>query len=130
MSSETERLRRLLAEQLGECCGADIQSRLDELQSLTAAVPDGAARDRDALGTLSDDTRYRLARLLVAADDPLCVCEFTPLVDVSESAISHALSDLTEAGLATREKDGQWRYYSPTERTERLLATLDDTRGR
>ncbi|PSP51038.1 transcriptional regulator [Halobacteriales archaeon QH_3_68_24] len=82
-----------------------------------------------ALGTLSDDTRYRLARVLSAADGELCVCELSPLVAVSDSAVSHALSDLTEAGLVTRRKDGQWRYYDTTDRADALLEALDGTRG-
>jgi DNA-binding transcriptional ArsR family regulator len=36
-------------------------------------------------------------------------------VDVSESAVSHALSDLEDAGLVTRRKDGNWRYYDATD---------------
>jgi DNA-binding transcriptional ArsR family regulator len=48
---------------------------------------------------------------------------------VSDSAISHALSDLRDAGLVTRRKDGTWRYYEATDRAEALLAALDDTRG-
>jgi DNA-binding transcriptional ArsR family regulator len=81
------------------------------------------------MSTLGDETRYRLARLLDAADDALCVCELEPLVDVSESAVSHALSDLVDAGLATREKNGRWRYYEATSRTAAVLGALDETRG-
>jgi DNA-binding transcriptional ArsR family regulator len=57
----------------------------------------------------------------------MCVCEINPIVDVSDSAISHALSDLREAGLVTRRKDGTWRYYEATERAKALLAALDET---
>ena len=42
--------------------------------------------------------------------------------------MSHALSDLTEAGLVTRRKNGTWRYYEATERATALLAALDRTR--
>jgi len=130
MSETRDRLQRLLTAELGECCESDVQNRLEELDALQrAAATDGTARDRAALSTLGDETRYRLARLLDAADGPLCVCEFEPLVDVSESAISHALSDLVDSGLATREKDGRWRYYEATERTSAVLTAMDETRG-
>jgi DNA-binding transcriptional ArsR family regulator len=129
MATGSARLRRLLDDQLGECCEADVEARLDELEGLAAAVPEPPERDLAALSALSDDTRYRIARYLAAADGELCVCEFAPLLDVSDSAVSHALSDLAEAGLATRRKEGQWRYYDATERAERLLAALDETRG-
>jgi DNA-binding transcriptional ArsR family regulator len=107
-----------------------VQKRLEALDELRAAAEtEEVARDRSALATLGDGTRYRLARLLDAADEPLCVCELEPLVDVGESAVSHALSDLVDSGLATREKDGRWRYYEATARTSAVLAALDETRG-
>jgi DNA-binding transcriptional ArsR family regulator len=43
--------------------------------------------------------------------------------------VSHALSDLHDAGLVTRRKDGTWRYYEPTDRAVALLDALDRTRG-
>jgi len=129
MSQDTQRLRRLIADELGGCCDADVDARVDELQGLTDTVPSETGADLAALRTLGDETRHRIVRLLDAADGELCVCEFSPVLDVSDSAISHALSDLTEASLTTRRKDGKWRYYRLTERAERLVAALDATRG-
>jgi len=129
MSQDTQRLRRLIADEVGECCDSDVDARIDEIERLTDSVPAGTDDDLAALGTLGDETRYRIVRLLAASEGELCVCEFSPVLDVSDSAISHALSDLTDAGLATRRKDGKWRYYRPTERAERLVDVLDATRG-
>ena len=129
MAADSARLRRLLADRLGECCDADVEDRIDDLQALEGALPGDTEGDQRALGVLSDDTRYRLARYLSAAEGELCVCELSPLVSVSDSAVSHALSDLTEAGLATRRKEGQWRYYDTTDRADALLGSLDQTRG-
>ena len=81
-----------------------------------------------ALSALGNETRYRIVRLLATADDELCVCEFEPLLDVSASAISHALSNLTDAGLLARRKEGKWRYYRTTPLAERLLGALDTGR--
>lgn len=128
MEQDTTRLRNLIADEVGECCDADVEERLDELDGLAAEVPADRASDLAALKTLGNETRYRIARLLVAADE-LCVCEIAPLVDVTDSAVSHALSDLADAGLVSRRKDGQWRYYRATDRAERLVDALDDTRG-
>jgi DNA-binding transcriptional ArsR family regulator len=50
------------------------------------------------------------------------------VVDVSDSAVSHALADLLDADLVTRRKHGTWRYYEATERARALLAALDATR--
>jgi DNA-binding transcriptional ArsR family regulator len=119
----------LLTDEIGECCDGDVDQRLDELRTLDRAAATGtASRDVRALSALGSDTRYRIVRLLVTAGDDLCVCELAPLFDVSESAISHALSELTDTGLITRRKEGKWRYYRSTERAEGLLAALDATR--
>ena len=128
MSSQTERLERLITEESGGCCEADIEERLDSLRSYQSETPTNPDADLTALKTLGNDTRYNIVRLLTAANRELCVCEINPIVDVSDSAISHALSDLYDAGLVTRRKDGTWRYYETTDRAEALLTALDETR--
>ena len=129
MEHDATRLRNLIAGEVGECCDADVRDRLGKLEALEAEIPTDHGSDLAALKTLGNETRYRIVRLLVAADEELCVCEISPLVDVSDSAVSHALSDLSDAGLLSRRKEGQWRYYRATDRTERLVAALDETRG-
>jgi DNA-binding transcriptional ArsR family regulator len=124
---DTDRLRRLLGDQLEECCEGDVEARVAELRALereTAAPGD----DLTALQALGGETRYRLTRLLAAGGER-CVCELAPLVDVSESAVSHALSSLADAGLVERRKAGRWRYYRATDRATALLDALDRTRG-
>jgi DNA-binding transcriptional ArsR family regulator len=128
MSSQTERLERLITEESGGCCEADIEERLDSLRSYQSEVPASPDADLTALKTLGNDTRYNVVRLLNAADRELCVCEINPIAEVSDSAVSHALSDLYDAGLVTRRKDGKWRYYETTDRAEALLTALDETR--
>jgi len=122
------RLERLLVKQLGECCDADVDERLELLSACAETADETADGDVATLATLGDGTRYRLARILAAADGELCVCELEPVVDVSDSAVSHALSDLRDAGLVTRRKDGTWRYYAATERARALFEALDATR--
>lgn len=48
---------------------------------------------------------------------------------MSDSAVSHALSDLASAELVTRRKEGTWRYYRSTPRAEQLIEALDSTRN-
>jgi len=129
MSGSVERLERLIESEVGECCKGDIRRRVEELEGYADAVPSDRAADLDALTTLGNDTRYSIVRLLAAAGEELCVCEITPVVDVSDSAVSHALSDLHDAGLVTRRKEGTWRYYAATDRATALLSALDSTRG-
>jgi len=128
MSQDGERLERLITERRGECCAADVDDRIEALDGLLQATPETLDADLRAMKVLGNDTRYRIVRLLATADEELCVCEITPLFDVSDSAVSHALSDLVDAGLLTRRKDGTWRYYQVTERGAALLAALDETR--
>lgn len=124
MAESTTRLRNLLREELGECCDADVDRRLGELHALAdEAFADDAVRS--VFAVLGNETRYRLARALAVADDELCVCELESLVDVSESAVSHALSDLVDAGLVTRRKEGNWRYYDATDTADNLFQTAD-----
>ncbi len=122
MAEATTRIRRLIADELGDCCDEDVEQRLDELQALaeTAFRNDGM---RPIFAVLGNETRYRITRALAVADEELCVCELEPLVDVSESAVSHALSDLVDAGLITRRKEGNWRYYTTTDLAESLFET-------
>ncbi|MFB6154102.1 MAG: ArsR/SmtB family transcription factor [Halodesulfurarchaeum sp.] len=89
----------------------DIESRLDSTQY---------DRELALLSVVADDTKYRILRLLHESGER-CVCEFDPVLDVSNSAISHALSRLVEADLVQRRKEGRWRVYSTTDRADQLL---------
>lgn len=126
MATATDRLERYLADELGECRSEDIDRRLDELDALESAI--GTTRldaELDVLTALGNETRYRLVRVLVAAGEELCVCELTPLVDVSQSGLSHALSRLVDAGLLEGRKDGRWKKYRATNRAVALVTVLD-----
>lgn len=128
MSQGSERLERLIEAELGECCDGDVEERIDTLTQYATDTPSETDADLTALRTLGNETRFLIARLLDTADQELCVCEITPVVDVSESAISHALSDLAESGLVSRRKEGNWRYYEATERASALLDAVNATR--
>lgn len=125
-----DRLRRYLTDELGDCCAEDVEQRIGELDVLDTQTDEATLEaDVQVLSALANETRYKIVRVLHAADGELCVCEFAPLLDVSESAISHALSDLTNAGLVTRRKDGKWRKYRITGRATALLVALDGTKS-
>jgi len=88
--------------------------------------PERLERDVRALSAAGSETRYALLRSALAADGEVCACEFVPLVEASQSTVSRALSELHDAGLLTRRKEGRWRYYGPTDRARRLCAALDE----
>ena len=127
--SSTDRLRRYVTDECGSCTDEDLAERLAELEALDSVMGDSELEtDVELLSALANETRYTIVRLLHTADDELCVCEISPLLDVSDSAISHALSQLTDAGLVTRRKDGKWRKYEATARANALLVALDGSR--
>ncbi|GAB3034411.1 ArsR/SmtB family transcription factor [Natronobiforma cellulositropha] len=129
MSQSDDRLRRYLEDELGACRDDDVTARMQQLVTLDEGHTASArAVDLEALSALANETRYTIVRLLIAADEDLCVCELVPLLEVSQSAVSHALSQLHDAGLVTRHKDGKWRKYAPTPRAIALVAALDGTR--
>ena len=105
--STTERLQRYLADERGGCGDDEVCQRLSELEEIDAAAG-GPALDEHVglLSALANEPRDKIVRLLHIAGEELYVCEFAPSLDVSDSAISHALSQLTDAGLITREKEG------------------------
>ena len=124
MTGATGRLRRLLTDELGDCRDGDLERRLAEITRLAdRAFKNDAARG--VFAVLGNETRYRLARALAISGEEMCVCELEPLVEVSNSAVSHALSDLVEAGLVHRRKEGNWRYYRTTDLAESLFETAD-----
>jgi len=67
------------------------------------------------LRVLSDRTRFRMARLLLSAEEPLCVCELADALDEPQYNVSRHLRELKIAGLLAEEREGKWVYYSLAE---------------
>jgi ArsR family transcriptional regulator, arsenate/arsenite/antimonite-responsive transcriptional repressor len=60
---------------------------------------------------LADHYRLRMLATLAAADDEICVCDFTEALPLNQPTVSHHLRVLREAGLVTCERRGTWVYY-------------------
>ena len=126
MAQTTERLQRYLSDELGACCSEDVEQRLDELERLgDALATEQIASELAVLSALANETRYTIIRVLVAAEEELCVCELNAVVDVTESGLSHALSQLVDAGLVDGRKDGRWKKYRATNRAVALVTLLE-----
>ena len=93
----------------------------------TASLSDEEAHATATLfRALSDPTRVKIVNLLARSDEPVCVCEFVPAVELSQPTVSHHLKKLTDAGLLEREERGKWAYYSLSgEAVERLASLVD-----
>jgi len=58
---------------------------------------------------LSDSNRLRILKLL--EHKPMCVCELTYVLGISQPSISRHLRKLKVAGLIDRRPDKQWTEY-------------------
>jgi len=78
---------------------------------------------------LADPHRVRIVNLLVTAPGPLCVCDLTPQLGLSQPTVSFHLRKLVEAGLLLRERRGVWSYYRVDRGTLARLAVVFDEGG-
>jgi len=92
-------------------------------------VKESWAEDRaELMKALADPTRLTMVASLFKSDSPICICDFTAGLGLSQPTISHHMAKLKEAGLVESEKRGIWIYYRlrdkmPTE-TRKLLSRL------
>jgi ArsR family transcriptional regulator len=77
--------------------------------SLSDAEAEATAR---LFKALADPHRVKIINLLATSPDPVCVCEFTGPLGISQPTVSHHLKKLVAAGLLEREQRGIWAYYS------------------
>lgn len=73
---------------------------------------DEAAATAKLFKALSDPHRVRIVNMLSNSDDPICVCDLTEPMGLSQPTVSHHLKKLLDAGLIHREQRGTWSYYS------------------
>ena len=87
----------------GTCCAPLGAPALSEEQAIETAR---------VFKALADPHRVRIVNLLATSPDPVCVCEFTAPLGLSQPTVSHHLKKLVDAGLLEREQRGTWAYYS------------------
>src|SRR5215216_1061344 len=78
---------------------------------------------------LADPHRVKIINLLATSLEPVCVCEFTAPLGVSQPTVSHHLKQLMDAGLLEREQRSTWAYYSLNHDTLGRLAAVAYLRG-
>ena len=84
----------------------------------------------ELMKALGDPTRLTMVASLWKARAPICICDFTAGLGLTQPTISHHMARLKEAGLVDADKKGIWIYYRlrdklPTE-TRKLLSRLLD----
>src|SRR6266567_4792292 len=84
-----------------------------------------AERTSILMKALADPTRLTMVASLWKADAPICICDFTAGLALSQPTISHHMAKLKEIGLVESEKRGIWIYYRLRDRmpaeTRKLL---------
>jgi ArsR family transcriptional regulator, arsenate/arsenite/antimonite-responsive transcriptional repressor len=100
----------------GACC---------ELPVVKPGWADGTA---ELMKALADPTRLTMLASLWKAGAPICICDFTAGLELSQPTISHHMARLKAAGLVDSEKRGIWVHYRLREKlspsTRKLLGDL------
>lgn len=96
--------------------------------ALPTVDPGWADKRAELMKALADPTRLTMLASLWKADGPICICDFTAGLSLSQPTISHHMAKLKEAGLVDSDKQGIWVYYRlrdkmPAE-TRKLLSGL------
>jgi DNA-binding transcriptional ArsR family regulator len=88
--------------------------------------PEWAATRARLLKALADPTRLSMLAAVRRAEAPVCICDFTSALELSQPTISHHMAWLREAGLVEAEKRGIWVYYRLTAGLAAPVVTLLD----
>jgi ArsR family transcriptional regulator len=107
------------------------------MSAVACCAPLGAAvlSDDEAEATaglfraLGDPARVRIVNVLATSDGPVCVCNLTEPLGLSQPTVSHHMKKLLDAGLVAREQRGKWAYFSLTGEAVGTLARVADLKG-
>jgi ArsR family transcriptional regulator len=88
-----------MVRQRGICCG------LPNVDATWAEETAGLMK------ALADPTRLTMVASLWKSEEPICICDFTGGLELSQPTISHHMAKLKEVGLVESEKRGIWVYY-------------------
>src|SRR5450759_3013288 len=94
----TLEMARTEVERVKGCC-APVAKPLEEAR---------AASLSGLLKAIADPARVQM---LKHASAPVCVCDFTAVLDLEQPTVSHHLARLRRAGLVRAERQGIWSFY-------------------
>ena len=120
MTTDQTTLATLPMARPAECCPAIARDQItDEDAATTSAL----------FKALSDPHRVRIVNMLATSDEPVCVCNVTDAIGLSQPTTSFHLKKLVSAGLLDREQRGVWAYYSLNRRALARLSGVFDMKG-
>src|SRR5947208_5554316 len=94
-----------------------------------ALSPEETQATAQLFKALGDPARVKIVNLLATGEEPVCVCQLTDPLGLSQPTVSHHLKKLTDAGLLTREQRGVWAYFSLKRDAVEKLAAVADLKG-
>ncbi|MFI6499882.1 ArsR/SmtB family transcription factor [Nonomuraea typhae] len=98
------------------CCAPIAREPISESDAADLAV---------LLKAVADPVRLRLLSMIGShAGGEACVCDLTPVFDLTAPTISHHLKILRTAGLIDGERRGTWVYYRIIPETVNKLGAL------
>jgi len=90
---------------------------------------DEATATAELFKALGDPARVRAVNLLATAAQPVCICDLTEPLGLSQPTVSHHMRKLLDAGLVEREQRGKWAYFSLKRDAVEKLAAVADLKG-
>lgn len=88
-----------------------------------------AAATANLFRALADPARVRIVNVLATSNAPVCVCELTEPLELSQPTVSHHMKKLLDAGLVEREQRGRWAYFSLNPDAAERLSVVADLKG-
>jgi ArsR family transcriptional regulator len=84
----------------------------------------------DLFKALGDPARVRIVNVLATSDgEPVCICNLTEPLGLTQPTVSHHMKRLFDAGLVDREQRGKWAYFSLKRDAVEKLAAVADLKG-
>jgi ArsR family transcriptional regulator len=102
------------------CCASLVEPALSQEE---------AEADAAVFKALADPTRIWIVNLLATNPEPVCVCDITFAIELSQPTVSFHLKKLVNAGLLDREQRGVWAYYSLNRDALARLSSMFDVNG-
>jgi ArsR family transcriptional regulator, arsenate/arsenite/antimonite-responsive transcriptional repressor len=94
-----------------------------------AVSDDEAAATAELFRALGDASRVKIVNVLATSHEPVCVCELTEPLGLTQPTVSHHVKKLLDVGLVEREQRGRWAFYSLNPDAARTLARVVDLKG-
>jgi ArsR family transcriptional regulator, arsenate/arsenite/antimonite-responsive transcriptional repressor len=94
-----------------------------------ALTDEEAEATAELFRALGDSARVRIVNVLATSDEPVCVCNLTGPLGLSQPTVSHHMKKLLEAGLIEREQRGKWAFFTLKPEAAEKLSAVADLKG-